>query len=99
MRSRQNERELMLKEKKRRRRSLIIDIFFILASIGASGYFIHSLLQLKNIENVLRYIVIGITVFINLIMIINLFRSKKKKTRVRKIFKRILVLLMIIIFS
>lgn len=98
MRSRQNERELMLREKKRKRRSFIIDIFFILASIGASIFFIRSLLELKNIENLLRYTVIGVTVFINLIMIINLFRSKKKKTRVKKVFKRILILIMVAVF-
>ncbi len=81
-------------EKKGKKRRIKIDAIFVLISLLASAYLIYSLLLLGSIEKVIRYVIIGIIVLFNLVMIINLFRDKKKK---RKILKRILVLLYSII--
>ena len=59
-------------------------ILFI--TIISSIYTIYSLTLLDTIENTLRYIVMGIIAFIDLILIIKVFlKSKKKKKRKKKI--------------
>ena len=59
-------------------------ILFI--TIISSIYTIYSLTLLDTIENTLRYIVMGIISFIDLILIIKVFlKSKKKKKRKKKI--------------
>ena len=59
-------------------------ILFI--TIISSVYTIYSLTLLDTIENTLRYIVMGIIAFIDLILIIKVFlKSKKKKKRKKKI--------------
>lgn len=95
MRSKEREK---IKEVKRKKKSLIFDIIFILLSLVASIYLIHSLLQLKRIETVIRYIIISIIILINLIMIINLFKRNKKKKRIKKCIKRLFLLILIIIY-
>ena len=59
-------------------------ILFI--TIISSVYTIYSLTLLDTIENTLRYIVMGIIAFIDLILVLRVFlKSKKKKKRKKKI--------------
>lgn len=95
---REKEREINTKEKKKKKSTLIIDIFFVLATIISSGYLIYGLTLLGPIEPVIRYIVIGFVSLFDLILIINLFRNKKKKKRIKKAIKRFLLLLLIILY-
>ncbi len=94
MRSREQEREL---KKKKQKSTLVTDLFFIILTCIASAYFIYSLLQLNNIENLIRYIIIGLVSLLDLIMIINLFRGNRKKI-VRKWIKRVFLVILISIY-
>ena len=87
------------KKKKESKFSLIIDIFFILLSIASGAYLILALSKFTSINDlkIVIYIVSGIIVLFNLILIINLFRRKKKKKRIKKSIKRFLLSILIII--
>ena len=74
------------KEKKFSIGMFFLTLFLILA-IGTSGYLVYQLLLLDGIENLIRYIVIGILALIDLVFIIKLFlikhsRKKKKKKHI-----------------
>lgn len=84
-------------KKKQKKSSLVIDIFFVLLSIVSSSYLIYGLLTLGPIEKTIRYIIISIICLFNLILVINLFRTKKKKKRIKKSIKRVLLTILIII--
>jgi LCP family protein required for cell wall assembly len=56
--------------------SFIIKIFSIIA-LGATAFAIYEILLLSSIENLIRYIVIGILILIDIVIIIK-FKSKKK---------------------
>ena len=87
------------KKKKESKFSLIIDIFFILLSIASGAYLILALSKFTSINDlkIVIYIISGIIVLFNLILIINLFRRKKKKKRIKKSIKRFLLSILIII--
>ena len=73
-----------VKEKKSIFNFFLIIILFI--TIISSVYTIYSLTLLDTIENTLRYIVMGIIAFIDLILVLKVFlKSKKKKKRKKKI--------------
>lgn len=86
------------KEPKKKKKSLIIDIIFVLLTILSSGFLIYSLTLLGSIETTIRYIVIGIICLFDLILIINLFRKKKKKKQIKKAIKRFFLSLLIILY-
>ena len=56
--------------------SFIIKLFSIIA-LGASIFAIYEIFLLSSIENLVRYIVIGILILIDILIIIK-FRNKKK---------------------
>ena len=64
------------KVKSRKLLSLIIKIFSIIA-LGASIFAIYEIFLLSSIENLIRYIVIGILILIDIVIIIK-FKSKKR---------------------
>jgi len=96
---RKKEPEINTKEKKKKKKTLIIDIFFVLLTLISSAYLIFALTQLGPIEPVIRYIVIGLVSLFDLVLIINLFRNKKKKKRVKNAIKRFLLILLIILYT
>ena len=64
------------KVKSRKLLSLIIKIFSIIA-LGASIFAIYEIFLLSSIENLIRYIVIGVLILIDIVVIIK-FKSKKR---------------------
>jgi len=90
------EKRPIKKTDKKKKSSLRIDIFFILLSIISSSYLIYGLIQLGPIEKIIRYIIIAIICIFNLILVINLFRKKKKK-QIKKSIKRFFLIILIII--
>ena len=64
------------KVKSRKLLSLIIKIFSIIA-LGASIFAIYEIFLLSSIENLIRYIVIGILILMDIVIIIK-FKSKKR---------------------
>ncbi len=71
-------------------------ILFI--TIISSIYTIYSLTLLDSIENMLRYIAMGIIAFIDLLLILKVFhKSKKKKKRKKKVGTMIFMIIYIII--
>lgn len=86
------------KTQKKNKKTLIIDIIFVLLTIISSAFLIYTLTLLGPIEKTIRYIIIGIIILFDLILIINLFRNNKKKKRIKKSIKRFLLLLLIILY-
>lgn len=91
------------KKEKRKISSIFVLLFFIVA-LGCSGYLIYNILLLSGIENTIRYIVIGILAFIDLLLFIktrNIWKNKqpKKKKKKKKPSKRIGFILFLIIYS
>lgn len=97
----------MSKEKVSKTRSFVnITIFiFLLLALATSAYLIYNLFLLSSIETLIRYIVIGILGFIDLLLIIksrNLIRNKvkkKKKNKEPKKPKKWLFIILLIIYS
>lgn len=100
----------MGKEKKRKRikeknnkldYKFIINFILVLLAIGTSIFLIWELFLLSSIENLLRYIVIGILIVIDLLFILRLVLSKTNR-RIRKkkgyLFSTSLVIYSIICF-
>lgn len=98
MKTQEKKREEKTKEKKKKKKTLIIDIFFILLTILSSAFLIYNLTLLGPIEKTIRYIIISIISLFDFILIINLFRNKKKKKRIKKSIKRFLLIILIIIY-
>ena len=87
------------KEPKKKKKTLILDIIFVLLTVLSSAFLIYSLTLLGSIEIILRYIIIGIIALFDLILIINLFRNKKKKKQLKKSIKRFFLSLLIILYT
>ena len=90
-------------KEKRKISSIIVLLLFIIA-LGCSGYLIYNILLLSGIENMIRYIVIGILGFIDLILLIktrNIWKNKqsKKKKKKKKSSKRIGFILFLFLYS
>ncbi len=85
--------------KKRKKSSLIALIFFII-SLVASGYLIYNIFSLDGIENLIRYIIIGILFLIDLISFIKIKIIWKNKARKKKKeSKRIGFIVFLILYS
>ncbi|MBE6150680.1 MAG: hypothetical protein E7162_02540 [Firmicutes bacterium] len=101
MKTKSKEKDIEKKEKKttNNKLSLILDIIFILLSIASGIYLIVALFQYISIKDlkIIIYIVTAIIILFNLMMIINLFRKKKKKKRIKKSIKRFLLSILIVI--
>ena len=101
MKTKSKEKDIEKKEKKttNNKLSLVLDIIFILLSIASGIYLIVALFQYISIKDlkIIIYIVTAIIILFNLIMIINLFRKKKKKKRIKKSIKRFLLSILIVI--
>lgn len=63
----------------------IILKFILLITIIASGFAIYSLTLLDSIENTLRYVAMGVIAFIDLILILRVFITSKKKKHKKKV--------------
>ena len=63
----------------------IILKFILLITIVASGFAIFSLTLLDSIENTLRYVAIGVIAFIDLVLILRVFITSKKKKHKKKV--------------
>ena len=94
-------KETKIAHNKHNKISLIIDIFFILLSIASGVYLINALFKFISIDDlkIVIYIATGIIILFNLILIINIFRKKKKKKRIKKSIKRFLLSILIIIIT
>ncbi len=74
-------------EKTKKPIGLIILWIFVIAAFAASGFLIYELFLLSAIETLLRYIVIGVLLLIDLILLIRMLficknRRKKKKRHI-----------------
>ena len=91
--------------KEKRKISSIIVLLLFIISLACSGYLIYNILLLSGIENVIRYIAIGILGFIDLISLIktrniwNNKQPKKKKKKKKKSSKRIGFILFLLLYS
>lgn len=95
-----------LEEEKKPKRSRVLCIILVilfLISLGTSGYLIYNLFLLTGIEDVIRYIVIGILIIIDFICLIKLrgiLKNKiSKKKKKKKKSKRIGFILFLIFYS
>ena len=64
-------------------------LILVVLAIAASGYLIYVLSLLANVETLIRFIVIGLLVFIDLIMIWKLWLIKKPKKKKKKVKRHI----------
>ena len=83
-----------MKKKKKLKISPILSIIFIISTI----YLIFAILQYTDVENLIRYSIIGGLLFIDIIMIILMIISRAKKKKGFIIFTNIIKILFIIIF-
>ena len=70
------------KTKNKRKKSSIVALIFFIISLVASGYLIYNILRLSGIEDLIRYIIIGILALIDLISFIKMriiWKNKQKK--------------------
>ena len=65
---------------KKKKIKLIYKIIYLLVLIS-SCFSIYEILLLNSIEDVIRYIIIGIIIFINLLLLIKLFSTRKRKKK------------------
>ena len=90
------------KTKNKRKKSSIVALIFFIISLVASGYLIYNILRLSGIEDLIRYIVIGILALIDLISFIKMriiWKNKQKKKKKKKETKRIGFITFLIIYS
>lgn len=104
--SKEKEIEEVEEEKipKRSKVLCVILVILYLISLGSSGCLIYNLFRLTGIEDIIRYIVIGILILIDLICLIKLrgiLKNKvpKKKKKKKKKFKRIGFIVFLILYS
>ncbi len=90
-----------LREKKRKKSSIVSLVFFIISLI-TSGYLIYNIFLLNGIENLIRYIIIGILLLIDLIAFIKIriiWKNKTPKKKKKKESKRIGFITFLILYS
>lgn len=90
------------KTKNKRKKSSIVALIFFIISLVASGYLIYNILRLSGIEDLIRYIIIGILALIDLISFIKMriiWKNKQKKKKKKKETKRIGFITFLIIYS
>lgn len=87
------EKKELLKSKEKKHKVFNVFVGFLLGMyLTVSGYLIYNLYKLTGIENLIRYIVMGVIILVDLIFIIRYFRMKRK-TLLRKYIVFTLVLL------
>lgn len=94
-----DEEENGKKKKKKKKLSTKIILFIFLISLITSGFLIYNIFKLSGIENVIRYIIIGILGIIDFICLIKMRRIWKEKTPKKKKSKRIGFIVFLIIYS
>ena len=92
-----------IKKEKRKLSSIIVLVLFLI-SILASGFLIYNILLLDGIENLIRYLVIGVLGLIDLFSLVktrNIWKNKspKNKKKKKKPSKRIRFILFLLIYS
>ena len=91
------------KTQNKRKKSSIVALIFFIISVVASVDLIYNILRLSGIEDLIRYIVIGVLALIDLISFIKMriiWRNKqKKKKKKKKETKRIGFITFLIIYS
>lgn len=88
--------------KKKRKKSSIVALIFFIISLITSGFLIYNLFLLNEVENLIRYIAIGVFIlidFISLIKMRSVWKNKKPKKEKKKQSKRIGYISFLIIYS
>ncbi len=80
----------MSKDREKKKRPILKTVLLILTilSLLSSGFAIYEIFSLQSIENMIRYIVIGILVLIDLIIIFKtkgIFKKRPKKKHSKRI--------------
>ncbi len=86
----------------KRKKSSIVALIFFIVSLVASGFLIYNIFLLNSIENLIRYISIGVLLLIDLISFIKMrsvWKNKKSKKKKKKESKRIGFISFLIIYS
>lgn len=94
--------EVLEEGKKKRKISSIVALVFFIISLITSFYLIYNIFLLIGIEDLIRYIVIGILILIDLISFIKIkiiWKNKKRKKKKKKESKRIGFISFLIIYS
>lgn len=87
-------------KKKRRKISSVVALIFFLISLLSSGFLIYNIFKLDGVEDLIRYIAMGILLFIDLILLIKMRMIWKDKPRKKKKpSKRIGFITFLIIYS
>ena len=87
------------KEKKDSKLLSFIIIIFLIVALATSAFAIYELYLLSSIETTIRYIVMGVLAFLDLIFILKTFKKKKKKKKRPGIFILVLFIYSLICFS
>ena len=88
--------------KKKKKISSKISLFFYIISLFSSGYLIYNIFKFDGIEDLIRYIVIGVFALIDLFIILKVrkYKKGKKKKKPRKgLFIFFLIIYSIITFG
>ncbi len=89
--------------KKKRKKSSVVALIFFIISLLTSGFLIYNIYTLSGIEDLIRYIAMGVLVLIDLISLIKMrsvWKNKqKKKKKKKKESKRIGYISFLIIYS
>ena len=73
-----------VEEKEKKTKISIVLLLFLIISLIASGFCIYELSLLSSIETTLRYVVMGILILIDLLLIFKVKNHKKKKKKKNK---------------
>jgi LCP family protein required for cell wall assembly len=74
-------------------------ILFLIIALATSAFAIYELFLLSSIETTIRYIVMGLLAFIDLIFILKTFKKKKKKKKRPGIFIVVMIIYSLICFT
>ena len=85
----------MTKKKEKSIIRFIMTLFYIMA-LGASVFAIYEIYLLESVEDLIRYIVMGVLVFIDLLFLWRLRVHKKKKDKKKKLYFIFIILYIII---
>ena len=77
----------------------IFVILFLIIALATSAFAIYELFLLSSIETTIRYIVMGLLAFIDLIFILKTFKKKKKKKKRPGIFIVVMIIYSLICFT
>ena len=85
----------MTKKKEKSIIRFIMTLFYIM-TLGASIFAIYEIYLLESVEDLIRYIVMGVLVFIDLLFLWRLRVHKKKKDKKKKLYFIFIILYIII---